>query len=184
VDLRRWRELTAAERREFGDLQTAVHGPPAARRRLPGARFAWAPIEPDGDRVVRVRAAGRLVSALVVTQRTIRVGGVPARAAGVRGVVTHPAYRRRGFGRAAMERAAAFIWQEVRPDLALLLSSAMAVPFYRSLGWAVLPGPVSCAQPEGTVSYTEAFPELPAMALAPPGRPLPAGPVDLCGPPW
>jgi hypothetical protein len=110
VDLRLWRELSAQERRDYSDLQVAVHGPPEVRRQRPNLRFTWAPLEPDATWLIHVRDEGQLVSALTLIQRTILVDGHPTRAAGVRGVMTHPKARRRGFGRAGMQRAADFIW--------------------------------------------------------------------------
>jgi GNAT superfamily N-acetyltransferase len=97
---------------------------------------------------------------------------------------THPDHRRLGFGRAAMARATRFIWEQVRPDMALLLSSEMAVPFYRSLGWKVLPGPVHCEQPGGRINYSERLPRAPAMVLLPGDGEPPKGPIDLSGLPF
>jgi hypothetical protein len=66
----------------------------------------------------------------------------------------------------------------------MLLSSEMAVPFYQSLGWQIVEGPVFCDQPAGKISLAEALPERPAMVLLPDGRDPPRGAVDLCGLPF
>src|SRR5207244_10657661 len=76
-------------------------------------------------------------------------------AGGVRGVLPDPAYRRRGFARGALERGTAYLFDELRVELGLLLSSEMAVPLYASLGWRVFDGPVWCDQPSGRVNYTD-----------------------------
>ncbi len=97
-----------------------------------------------------------------------------------------------------MRRAAHFIWDELCPDIALLLSSTMAVPFYESLGWRVVLGTVFCDQQDGRLNYSAAFPDCPAMVLLPaasngelstagsPRAPHPAltDEIDLCGLPW
>ena len=87
-----------------------------------------------------------------------------------------------------MLRATEFIWQELQPDLALLFSSVMAVPFYRGLGWEVISWARFCwEQPDiGAINYTEVIPEAPAMVLIPqPGAKLPGRELStLCGLPW
>jgi hypothetical protein len=60
----------------------------------------------------------------------------------------------------------------------------MAVPFYQSLGWEMIDGPVLCEQPGGTINLSEAFPENPAMVVSLAGDMLPPRTVDLCGYPW
>ena len=172
--------LSAEERRELSDLATRCFGPPESRTPHPLT------ISPDEDTrfVVRVWESGRLVSCLWITERTILIDGRSTRIAGIRGVRTDPAYRRRGVATAAMRVAADFIWRELRPDLAMLLSSEMAVPFYRSLGWRIIEGPVYFDQPAGKQNLNEVLPERPAMVLLPEGRDPPRGAVDLCGLPF
>ncbi len=172
--------LSEAEREELRDLANRCFGPPEQRPPHPLT------IAPDADTryVVRVWDEGLLVSCLWITERTILIDGRPARVAGIRGVRTDPARRRRGYAGAAMRCAEEFIWRELRPDLAMLHSSVMAVPFYESLGWRAIEGPVSCDQPGGKLVVSEALPQNPFMALVPAGQKLPRGPVDLCGLPW
>lgn len=174
-------DLTADGRRELNELGVRCFGPPEQQRQ--SLHLVPAPAD-DSKHVVRVWEGDRLVSCLWLTERTILIAGRGTDVAEIRGVRTDPAYRRRGFGAAAMRRAADFIRQEPRPDLALLLSSEMAVPFYRSLGWRAIAGPVLCEQPGGTVNLTETLPNNPAMVLLPVGGQVPRGTVDLCGFPW
>ena len=181
IDLRRTDDLSARERRELDELEVRCFGPPEQHQQA--LRLIPAPAA-DTKYVVRVWESDRLVSCLWITERTILVDGRNTCTAGIRGVRTDPACRRRGYGRAAMERATDFIRRELRPELALLISSQMAVPFYRTLGWETIEGPVLCEQPDGTINLTEAFPENPAMVVLPAGGQLPRGTVDLCGYPW
>ena len=137
------------------------------------------------DLMIRVHQDSRLVSRVVVIERTVMVDGRRVRAGGISGVRTDPEFRRRGYASAAMRRAADVFWPDLRVDLGLLLSSEMAVPFYRSLGWEAINGPVLCEGPGGgVVDYAELKPRCSAMALVPAGGRLPVGTVDLCGLPW
>jgi GNAT superfamily N-acetyltransferase len=80
-------------------------------------------------------------------------------------MLTHPDFRHRGIGRSVMQRGTEFMWQELQPQLGLLLSPKMAIPFYEHLGWEVFKGPILCEQPGRTINYTEWMPQTPAMIL-------------------
>ena len=176
-------ELTAEEHQELRELRNRVNGPPETRTD-PAMRLRWGGID-DTICVVRVRVDGLLVSSVFVAERTIVIDGQRTHAGGIRGMLTHPEHRRQGFGRIAMQHATDFIWQELRSELGLLLSSEMAVPFYISLGWQVFTGPLLCEQPGGTINYTEVVPHTtPAMALMPDDRKLSINAIDMCGLPW
>ncbi|MFN8634727.1 MAG: GNAT family N-acetyltransferase [Chloroflexota bacterium] len=172
--------LSEHEREELGDLSIRCFGPPELRTPHPLV------IAPDSDTryVVRVWRAGLLVSCLWITERTILIDEHPTRIAGIRGVRTDPAHRRQGFGAAGMRAAEEFVWRELRPDLAMLLSSEMAVPFYQSLGWQVAAGPTYYDQPTGRECLNETLPERPTMVLLPDGGSMSPGPIDLCGLPF
>jgi hypothetical protein len=172
--------LTPEERGEIRDLRTRCFGPPEQRPPHPLVN------SPDDDLryLVRVWEDGLLVSCHWLTERTILVQEQPAQIVGIRGVATDPAHRRRGFGAAAMRHSADFIWQEIRPDFGMLLSSVMGVPFYLSLGWQIVDGPVWIDQPSGKIDKCAILPDRPAMVLLPEGATLPRGPFDLCGLPF
>jgi GNAT superfamily N-acetyltransferase len=184
VDLTPTLELDEAALAEVQDLRRYTLGPDS--RLDTSLRFSWSGID-DTVCVVRVREQGRLASVLFVSQRTIQVDSRATRAGGIRGVMTHPQYRRRGLARAALERAHTFMWQDLKVELAILFSSRMAVPLYASLGWQVLTGPVWCEQPGGTINYTQLSPNDPPMVLPPPptgGQAWSIQEIDLCGLPW
>jgi GNAT superfamily N-acetyltransferase len=186
-DIRAVVELTAADDKELDELYVRCFGPPGQRPPHPLTVAG----SDDVRYIVRVWEDGKdsgndiLVSCLYLDERDILIDGRPTRTVGIRGVRTDPTYRRRGFGTAAMQRAAAFIWEHLHPELAMLHSSEMAVPFYRSLGWRAVDGPVTCEQPAGRVNLTEMLPANPIMVLLrPTGGVMPQGPIDLCGLPW
>ena len=183
VDLRLWGELKQDELEEYEALLESV-APEDERDREIAGRLVWAPVDPVTTWVVRVRHEGRLVSCVALILRDVLAGNKQLRAAGIRGLRTHPEHRRRGFATAAMERATEFFLQELRPDFAILLSSVMAVPFYERLGWRSIDGPVFCEQPNGQVRYSEVLPEAPVMVFLPHGTDAPTGTIDLQGFPF
>ena len=132
----------------------------------------------------RVRLDSVLVSCLFLAERRMLVDGQPTHVGGIRGVLTHPDYRRRGFARVAMQRGQQTIWHDLRPHLALLLSSEMAVPLYQGLGWQVFTGPVLCQQPAGVIDWTTLMPRDPPMLQLPPGIQRELATIDMCGLPW
>jgi hypothetical protein len=130
----------------------------------------------------RHRKDGQLCACAWVTRRTVTVSDQRMRVAGIRGVVTDPDRRRRGYGRAVMERAYELMRSFADCDVALLFSSVMAVPFYENLGWRPVAGPVTCEQPGGRINYTQALPPAPVMALGLRGSADPLhGPIHVSG---
>jgi aminoglycoside 2'-N-acetyltransferase I len=182
VELTPTLQLTTEDHNELRELRHRVHGPPETRRDA-AMQLVWAGMD-DTVCVVRVRLEGVLASSVFVTARIILVDQQPRHAGGIRGMLTHPDYRRQGLGRAAMQRATRFMWQDLGAEVGVLLSSKMAVPFYRGLGWEVFTGPVMCEQPSGVINYSELMPATPAMILASPGMPRSIKIINLCGLPW
>jgi GNAT superfamily N-acetyltransferase len=183
VDARLYREVEPAEREELERLAVKVRS--VLEDRL-GSDLRWAEVNPDTDYVVRLWDDDRQLRARAwVTRQAIRIESGETPVAGVRGVMTDPDRRRRGYGRAVMEKAHELMRSFADCDLGLLFSSVMAVPFYEALGWRVVPGPVSCDQPGGPINYTEALPAAPVMALKlRPSAEPPSGPFEACGLPW
>ena len=171
------------ELEEWEHLAKKTHPPGEVRL---GSDLHWADLNPETDYLIRLRDAGGALRACAwVTQRTISVSARETRVAGIRGVLTDPEYRRRGHGRAVMERAQELMRSFPDCEFALLFSSVMAVPFYEDLGWRAIRGPVLCDQPDGQISYTEALPTAPVMVLGlRPSADLPDGPIDVQGLPW
>jgi GNAT superfamily N-acetyltransferase len=177
----RYPELSESDIGEWTQLARRVHPPGAVWL---GSDLQWAPIDPDDD-LVRVWDDGELRACAWVTRRTIEAAGEPVRVAGVRGVMTHPEHRRRGYGRIAMGSVHEIIRSLDDCAFALLFSSVMAVPFYEALGWRPIPGPVFCQQNATTIDYTKRLPGAPVMVLMPEaGSAALPSPIDVKGPPW
>jgi len=182
VDVRLYRELEGAELEEWAQLVSKAY--PPGERRL-GSDLHWADLDAQTDYLILLRHDSELRACAWVTKKTISVSGHEIRVAGIRGVVTDPGYRRRGYGRLVMARAHELMGTFSDCDFAVLFSSVMAVPFYEHLGWRAIPEPVSCDQPDGRIDYTAALPTAPVMVLAlhEPAE-LPSGPVYVAGLPW
>jgi GNAT superfamily N-acetyltransferase len=181
VELRPRAELSDVELAEQADLgrrSWAASSEPDAR--YPSG-LVWSP--PTWLALVR-DPAGRLVGRAGVLQRTVRWGGVLLPVGGVSSVSTDPDFQGQGVASAAVSTLAAFLCAELGASAGLLLASRMGKPVYQRLGWQVVDGPLQCAQPDGPLIWTSAFPDKPAMAWACAPGDLPAGPIDLQGLPW
>lgn len=182
IDVRSDRDLEPKELEELERLAEKAH--PAGEARL-GSDLRWARLDTETDYLIRLWDEDELRACAWVTRRTVSISGRETRVAGIRGVVTDPDRRRRGYGRAVMERAHELMRSFSDCEIALLFSSVMAVPFYESLGWRTVRGPVTCDQPGGRIDYTETLPTAPVMALNLWGsETVPTGPIDVPGFPW
>lgn len=182
VDVRPYRELEPDEVAEWERLVRKAHPPGEVRL---GSDLRWADLDAKTDYLIRCHEDADLRACAWATKRTVTVSDHELRVAGIRGVVTDPDYRRRGCGRAVMERAHELMRSFADCEVALLFSSVMAVPFYESLGWRTVDGPVTCEQPGARIDYTEALPTAPVMALAlRHAAGLPFGPIHVQGFPW
>ncbi len=169
IEIKSDRELTTAERESTDDcLRRAFWG-------LIDYHYQWS----DADWHVMVHIDGSLVSYVAIVERVGAVDERPVRLGGVGAVATLPEWRGRGLASVAMEKAAAFMDYELGVEFGLLLVDEATVPFYRRLGWELVPGPLVFDQPGGKVT----FPDL-TMVLPFAGREWPQGTIDLRGLPW
>jgi aminoglycoside 2'-N-acetyltransferase I len=133
----------------------------------------------DVDWHVMLRVDGQLVSHVEIVERTGTVAGQPVKLGGIGGVVTLPEWRGRGLATATLERAAAFMRDELQVAFGLLICDERMIPFYNRLGWQVVEGPLTFDQPGGKVMSAEVTMVLPCA-----GADWPEGTIDLCGLPW
>lgn len=171
--------LSPAERDEARAFTRHVIGAQDGRVRpfaLPADGYRWS--GPTWS--VLVKADGHVVSHAGLLLRTIRVGGERVVVAGIGGVMTLPAYRERGYARAAVEKAVAFATDRLVAPFALILCPAATALSYDVEGWQVEDAAILCEQ--------SGDPELlggeVAVVRSLGGRAWPSGPIDLCGFPW
>jgi GNAT superfamily N-acetyltransferase len=182
IVVRPYRDLEPEELEKWQRLVKKAYPPGEARL---GSDLRWAELDSATDYLIRLWDEEELRACAWVTRRTVSVSGRETRVAGIRGVVTDPDHRRRGYGRAVMERAQELMRSFADCEFALLFSSVMAVPFYENLGWHAIRGPVVCDQPSCPIDYTEALPTAPVMVLGlRQSAEWPTGPVDVRGLPW
>lgn len=169
-------EMSQAEIQELWDLEDIVYpngfdGP----AELEGV--VWA--DPDWDICAR-NDAGRLVSHAGILERDAMLDGRPVRIAGLAEMLTHPEYRRQGYGGAALREAARFMRDELQSPFALLVCPLTAIPFYTALGWYRFNGTVVAEVDVGMDAFAEsAWMVLPVTNAAPI-----EGHLDLHGIPW
>ena len=104
--------------------------------------------------------------------------GAIVRMAGIGGVMTSSAVRRKSYASSAMHRAAQLMAEE-GSDFGLLFCEAHNERFYGHLGWTIFEGEVWMEQQQGRVRFDM------MQALCLPLRIAPKrGVIDLCGLPW
>ena len=144
--------------------------------RLPADQYGWAPPE----WTVLVKAGGHVVSQAGILYRVVRVGDQRVVVGGIGGVMTLPGWRGRGYARAVLTKAAAFVRDRLGASFLAVICPAESADLYRALGWQGVDAPISCDQPGERVTLTNEL-----MLVWPcQGLPWPEGPVDLCGLPW
>ena len=176
VILKRRSEMTPAEIDEFHRLEDVVYpdgldGPAGLER------VRWD--DPEWDICVRDDAS-RLIAHVGILERDALLDGSPVRIAGIAEMLTHPEYRRRGYGSAALDEAARVMRDELRSPFALLVCPDTAIPFYTSLGWQRFNGTLMAVIDGTTAPFT--FSDvlvLPVRTDAPND-----GVLDLQGIPW
>jgi GNAT superfamily N-acetyltransferase len=176
VNIKRRSEMTAVDIDEFHALEDIVYpngldGPPGLER------VRWD--DPAWDICVRDESDS-LVSHAGILERNALLDGKPVRIAGIAEMLTHPAFRRQGYGAAALREAASFMRDELRAPFALLICPLTAIPFYSALGWRRFNGVIIAEVEVGMTVFAEsAWMVLPVTIEAPDD-----GTLDLQGIPW
>ena len=131
-----YRTLRDDERAPFLELMAAafVRQDPALFARY----LDEDPLLGPGDTLV-AEAGGRLVSAVQIFTRTIRLRSQPVRLGGIGSVATHPAHEQRGHASELLRRASA---EMERRGMALSLLFTGRSAFYARLGWTAIPHPL------------------------------------------
>lgn len=144
--------------------------------KLPGRRYKWAPPQwsvliTDGD---------ELATRLGMVVREINSNGKSKRIGGFCAAMTHPAKRRKGLLRLAMQEATRRFHDELNVSFGLLFCRPPLVPLYERLMWKLFQGIVLADQPEGKVDFTSKGPMVLDILEQAPLQ----GTLDLNGLPW
>ncbi len=144
---------------------------------LPADTYTWA--TPAWSAMVK--ADQRVVAHVGIIYRVVQVGQIRVPVGGIGGVMTLSEWRGRGYARAMLAEATAFIATQLWAPFALVICPSADAGFYAHLGWSVAKGPVTCEQPGGPVLLAHEV----AMFLPCQGDAAwPSGSLDLRGIPW
>jgi predicted GNAT family N-acyltransferase len=120
-----------------------------------------------------------LISHVDIIDRHASVGDLDVHLGGIGGVMTRPAWRRRGYSTTLMRESHQFMQDEMSVDFGLLLCDEDLVSFYSRLGWQRVDNPLVYDQPGGKVIWDDVV-----MVLACNRDHFPVGEVAIQGYPW
>jgi GNAT superfamily N-acetyltransferase len=144
---------------------------------LPADSYTWA--WPSWSALVK--ADQRVVAHAGVIYRVIQIGDLRVPVGGIAGVMTLPGWRQRGYARAALAKATAFVGMQLWAPFAVAICPKEDVAFYTHLGWRITEAPIWCEQPGGRVKLEHEA----ALFVACQGdADWPSGAIDLGGMPW
>ncbi len=110
---------------------------------------------------VVVAQGNRLISYAEVIWKTLLHADEPYKCYGLSGVLTFPAFRKRGYGGQVVEAAGKLIQEDPQADIALLWTAGHNASFYIRYGWEAMPNlETLVGDPEKPTLYDE---ELPMM---------------------
>jgi GNAT superfamily N-acetyltransferase len=176
LDLKPVTALTDAERAALRALTAAVY-PPERLAASPGRSVQWAPSQWS---ILVWAEEERLVAHVGMVTREGTLDWAPVRIGGVGSVKTHPRAEGRGYGSAALRRAAAVLGEDHQVAFSLLVCQEHLLRFYGRLGWRPFPGRLVVEQPGGPMVFTVNQPMVLTGRRAAPRE----GVIDLAGPPW
>lgn len=149
---------------------------------------AWADLEvcqkfeyhSGADYCVLVYREDEIVGFSAVFKRAVEWGGTNELSMGcVSGVITHPHYRREGYGSIMMNEIHRLIFDTLRCDFGGLLCENSVVDFYRKMGWTLNKGLALVDHDNKKTEWPEAF-----MYYSKSDCFVEESELDLCGLPW
>ena len=144
---------------------------------LPADSYSWT--APTWSALIK--ADRRVVAHAGIMYRVMQIGDLRVPVGGIAGVMTLPDWRQRGYARAALAKATAFVGIQLWAPFAVVLCPKEDTAFYEHLGWRAADAAIWCEQPRGRVRLEgEVAVFLPCQGHAE----WPGGPIDLGGAPW
>jgi GNAT superfamily N-acetyltransferase len=177
---------TSTESSELAiEIEVAASYPLEVKRDLAGGdddpsrthdyKLSWRPTETH----IFVSVDGRKMCHIGLVRQTVEISGASLDVAGVGGVLVRNGERGRGYGRAAMEAAEAFVTHEWKTGFMLLFCREALRSWYDALGWRKVLGATWAEQPSGSVVLP-----LESMRKSLSGARWPDGDVYLRSRPW
>jgi GNAT superfamily N-acetyltransferase len=144
---------------------------------LPADSYSWT--APTWSALVK--ADLRVVAHAGIVYRVIQIGDLRVPVGGIGGVMTLPAWRQRGYARAALAKATAFVGLQLWAPFAVVICPTKDVGFYEHVGWRAADAAIWCEQPNGRVRLED---EVALFVPCQGDAGWPGGPIDLAGAPW
>jgi predicted N-acetyltransferase YhbS len=167
IEIKADEALTPDERAQIYDISVAA---------FPPDDIEWSDHD---DWHVLVWEGTEIVTHVEIVERTAMVGGRAVRLGGIGGVVTRPAWRKKGLAETAMQAARDFLHDPLGVAFGLLVCGEELIPYYSRLGWQLLGIPMWIEQSRGRISFPG-----PIMVLPVCEQDWPEGEIDLKGKPW
>lgn len=174
-EMRIWEGDALSSREAVSSLVVAVY-PPEVLASVPWRDVVTAPAT---HRIIIYKGSDA-VCAAACQFKSVNLNGMPTMLAGIGGVMTHPNFRRNGFGSVAMQAVQGALDRDGNVEFGLLFCEPKNAAFYERLGWSVFHGTVLADQPNGTICYDALGAMVFPIASASPR----SGLIDLRGPPW
>lgn len=144
---------------------------------LPADSYRWT--VPTWSALVKIDQ--RVVTHAGIMYRVVQIGNVRIPVGGIAGVMTLPEWRQRGYARAALAKASAFVGLQLWAPFAMVICPREDAAFYLHLGWRVAEAPIWCEQPGGRVRLQD---EVALLLPCQGDADWPSGAIDLGGTPW
>jgi aminoglycoside 2'-N-acetyltransferase I len=165
----------ASSRDEIAPLNALVYPPEILREKV------WREVQSarPSQRVLVYDDDDAVIATVGIHFRSARVDGAAVGIAGIGGVMTHPALRKGGIGRAAM-LAAQDVIAGSDAEFGVLFCEPLNERFYRHLGWWAHEGEIIVEQKGASIHYEIMTAMVRPFAASAPSQ----GEIDLCGLPW
>lgn len=137
-------DVTPTQEQFINHWNQHYFGEVAVSRGLAKAPVHWRLILRDGQ---------SLLSHVALTELEIVMDGQPMMTGAVGGLFTPSHLQGMGYGNAVMDRAEAFIFDELKLSMGILFCLPELVPFYAKRHWSLVASPVTLEQKSGLVTW-------------------------------